>query len=336
MRIFVGSYTGLGGPGIATVSLDGDAISIRSVEGSLRDPSYVILSRDQKALYAVGGGEGRDTLGLAAAYRVDGDRLTLQNVVSTGAQWPCHLCLSPDERTLYVANYKTGVITAFAAGRAGLGERAQQIQHEGTGPNPSRQECPHAHWVGFRPGTRELYAVDLGIDSVMIYESDAGTGLLSPRGRVRVPGGLGPRHIAFSEDGRFAYLAHEMGNAVSAIRLTGGPELMMTLPTLPSDFQGESSCAAIRLSPDGETVYVSNRGHDSVAAFSIQGDGSLTPAGYVAAFGRTPRDFMPLEGGRMLIAHQDSPTLALVRMRGGETELISECAIKGAVCLCAG
>ena len=336
MRIFVGTYTALGGPGVAVLSLEGDELAIRSAEGSISDPSYVILSKDGQYLYAVGGGEGRASPGVAAAYRVDGDRLTLQNAVSTGAQWPCHLCLSPDGRALYAANYKTGAITAFEVKRSGLRPYMQLIQHVGAGPNPARQEGPHAHWVGFRPGTRDLYAVDLGIDSVMIYQSDLDTGLLSPRGRIQVPGGLGPRHIAFSADGQFAYLAHEMGNAVSAIKLTGEPEIMQTLPTLPEGFAGESSCAAVKISPDGKTVFVSNRGHDSVAAFDISDDGRLTPAGYWSAFGRTPRDFLPLADGRMLIAHQDSPTLALVRMRGGQTELISECAIDGAVCLCAG
>ncbi|NLG23904.1 MAG: lactonase family protein [Clostridiales bacterium] len=331
MRLFVGTYTGLGGPGAAVLSLEGDALSILSTDGSLRDPSYLALSKSGDRLYAVG---ESGASGSAAAFRVSGDRLTPLGAVSTGAQAPCHLCLSADERHLYAANYVTGCVTVFPVLPGGLGERIQMVQHTGSGPNAARQRGPHAHWVGFRPGTEELYAVDLGIDQVVGYLRDPDTGLLSPLNRLTVPGGLGPRHLAFSADGQYGYLAHEMGNAVSAVRFGDGePRLLDTYPTLPGAFDGESTCAAIRLSPDGKALYVSNRGHDSVAAFEVA-EGRLTPAGHIMAFGRTPRDFMPLPGGNMLIAHQDSGTIALVRMR--DNALISECAILGAVCLCAG
>jgi 6-phosphogluconolactonase len=291
VRIFVGTYTRLGGPGVAVLSLEGDALSILSTNGSMHDASYVLLNRAGDTLYAVGGGEERNSPGLAGAFRVDGERLTLLNIVSTGALWPCHLCLSPDEKTLYVANYLSGAISALPAGPNGLNERIQVVQHVGSGPNADRQEGPHAHWVGFRPGTDELYAVDLGIDAVVGYRRDASTGLLAPFTRLNVPGGLGPRHLAFSADGKFGYLAHEMGNAVSVIRFEGGEmELLNTLPTIPEGFAGETTCAAMRLSPDGKRAYVSNRGHDSIAAFDVLPGGTLAPAGFIMAYGRTPRD----------------------------------------------
>ena len=333
MLYYIGTYTNLGGPGVAVVDVCADQISILSTEGSLKDPSYVILSKDKTRLYAVCGGESPGDDGYAATYAVDGASLTLLNKAALNASGPCHLCLSADEKYLYTANYMSGSLSVI---KLTDGSLVQVIQHTGSGPNADRQEAAHMHQVGFIPGTNILWAVDLGTDSVFTYRQDAATGVLSDAESLKVPGGLGPRHLAFAQNGRDVYLAQEMGNELSHIRWNGTSlEWVASYPSLPADYKNESTTAAVRLSPNGKKVYISNRGHDSLAAFAVSADGSLAAVGHIDSFGNTPRDFQIIADDRALIANQDSGTVAVIDISGREGVLLSECVIPGAVCICA-
>ena len=362
MKFYVGDYTHLGGPGVCECELAEGALRfVQAADTKIEDPTYLILSGDGKTLFATSsspadGEEG----GSVATFDVSDGGLRLTSMHSTAGGSACHLTLSPDERFLYVANYNDGKLTVFPVSEGKVGKRIQLIQHEGHGPNPNRQECPHVHFVAFHPEDGRLYAVDLGLDAVMIYRQDAETGLLTLDERVDVPAGMGPRHLVFHNN--MMYVAHELGGAVSVFRASpAGWQLEQTLSTLPEGGGSEGAVAAIRLLAD--RVYVSNRENDDIAEFEIRMGGSLVLARNIPTFGNFPRDFLPLEEGLFLVANQNSGDIRLIAaaplnyprrqtfrmgmrailgehvsemdlMSGGVFEACDPLALPGAVCIC--
>lgn len=323
MKFFVGDYTRLGGPGVALCELDGETMRLLETYPGLENPTYLILSADQKTLYATSttpadGEEGNSV----AAFDVSEGHLTYVCRQSTAGLSACHLTLSPDERFLYVANYSTGSVAVFPVCGNQIAPRIQLIEHEGTGPNADRQERAHTHFVAFDPEDDTLlYAVDLGIDAVMIYRQDPETGLLALCQRVDVPAGMGPRHLVFGKD--MMYVAHELGNAVSVFhRENSGWSLVQNISTLPEEWEGESYVAAIRLT--GNRVFVSNRGHDSLAVYRVLIDGTLSLVGIYSTIGQWPRDFIHLPDGRILAAHQESGDVSLFEYEEENLDLIND------------
>ncbi len=327
MQFYVGTYTRLGGPGVAVCRLD-DELELLST-ASLPDPSYVILSADQKTLYSISG----DPDGAAcAAFAVQGQELKEIWRQDTGATGPCHLCLSPDERFLYTANYSSGSLTVLPLDPPGA--YIQLIRHEGKSVNPDRQKGPHVHYVSFVPGSNVLAVVDLGLDAVVFYDQDEKSGLLTERERLQCEPGLGPRHLVFAGPDT-AWLLHELGNKVSTIKKTDqGWQTVQTLDTLPLSWSGENTCAAIRT--DGHHVFASNRGHDSIAVYRIRQDQTLQGVGVFSSGGENPRDFDVLPDGRVLVAHQAGTVVAQQWDRKGEVMRPTgqELALAGAVCIC--
>lgn len=321
MRLYIGSYTRMGGPGIAVCSLKDGRITVESTAREIEDPIWVSLSGDRKTLYAV----GSDTLGegVAAGYRVEDGRLMLLSRQHTGGRAACHLTLSGDERYLYAANYLSGSISVFPVRDGVIGDCIQYIRHEGSGPHPERQEAAHTHQCLFRPGTSELFVCDLGIDQVVVYHQDAASGLLSYKEKIIMPGGMGPRHLVFADENCF-YVTGELDNIVRrCLHREGAWQIDGEISTLPDEYTQKNLSAAIRLH-DG-ALYVTNRGHDSLCRISLDEQGAMVQAAWQATGGQYPRDFA-FAGEEIVFAHQNGGGVVLT---GGA--LIE---MDGAVCVC--
>lgn len=330
MRFVIGSYTKFGGPGVGLCSLTGERMALLS-SVHLPNPTYVIANRRADRLYATCSEPAHGARGgSVAAFRLRGEgALELLAREDTVGEGPCHLCLSPDERFLYAANYHGGSVSVFPLSEQGLpGQCAQLVTHQGHSVHPARQSGPHAHYVQFMPGGDLLCAVDLGLDAVLLYRRQPDAGLLAFAGRLDVPAGYGPRHMAFGEDG-WAYLAYELGNRVSALRWQDGAlRIVQTLSTLPVDCERESSVAAVHLV--GDRLFVSNRGDDSIAVYARVG-GLLSQLG-VYKTGACPRDFRVLPGGRMIVAHQEGE-IVLAEYDDFGIRPISALDVRGATCV---
>ena len=153
MKFYVGDYTRLGGPGVCLCELEGDALRfLCKGDVCVNEPTYVILSRDQKTLYATSGTscDGEST-GSIATYDVSHGDLRFTGMHSTGGTATCHLTLDKDERILYAANYLSGSLSVFPVENGHVLPRIQLIEHEGHGPNEKRQERAHVHFVAFHP-----------------------------------------------------------------------------------------------------------------------------------------------------------------------------------------
>jgi 6-phosphogluconolactonase len=312
--VFYVGTSGAKAQGVLRCVLDGKTgkISAPTVAAEAKSASYVALSPDAKFLYAT----AEAAEGAVAAYAVEGEKLRLLNTEASKGKGPTHLAVDAARKNLVVVNYGSGSTTALPIKADGsLAAPSSSLQHVGTGPNAGRQSGPHAHGVYFHPKNGRAYVADLGTDDIFIYKFDAEKGLLTankPKSG-RVTAGEGPRHLAFHPNGKFAYVNTEMGLNVVAfsVERNGGLKQLQSLPTLPAgaDIKGVST-AEIFVRPDGKTLYVSNRGHDSIAVYAIAQDGKLTLLQHVLGTPATPRGFGLSADGRWLVcAGQKSGTL---------------------------
>lgn len=268
-------------------------------------PSYAV-ARDgiiYAALERDGGPGG------VLAVREDGSVLAVE---SSGGDFPCHLAFHG--HWLLVANYSgtVGVLPLYEDG--GLGALHEAVAHVGTGPDTERQEGPHVHQVVVSPGGRWVLAVDLGTDEVVVYAFADGE--LTRHGAYTATPGSGPRHLAFSPDGAHAYLVGELDDSLTKLdwhETRGELTTVARLRTLPENVALTNYPSAVRVSQDGSAVYVTNRGHDSIAVvdaapFRLR---ATVPCG-----GEWPRDAV-LSGDRMYVANQISGTVDVFALEDG-------------------
>ncbi|MCS7022829.1 MAG: lactonase family protein [Gemmataceae bacterium] len=319
--VFVGTYTGpQGSKGIYRCRLDAPTgkLSQPELAAEMASPSFLAIHPNQKVLYAVGETAGKGG-GAVRAYALDprSGELRLLNEATSGGGAPCHLTVDPQGRYLLVANYTGGNTALFRLKEDGsLGERLAVLQHQGSGPNKGRQEGPHAHCTAFSADSRYAFSVDLGTDQVKIFRLDPDTGQIDDAAAadVTLPPGCGPRHIALAPDNRFAYVNGELDSTVHVVRLSlsdGKHEVLQSLSTLPQPVKGNTTAECI-LSPDGKFVYVSNRGHNSVAVFRVREDRTLEAVGHVTGDIKIPRNFnIDPTGKWLLIASQDGDKIGV-------------------------
>jgi 6-phosphogluconolactonase len=284
------------------------------------NPSFLAVHPNRRFLYAV----NENNTGAVSAFSIDAatGKLTLLNSAPSRGSGPCHLAVDHSGKYLFIANYGSGSIAVLPIHDDGsLGEASAFVQHAGSSVNRQRQGGPHAHCVTQSPDGRFLLVEDLGLDQVVVYRFDASKGTLTPNDPpfAKLPPGTGPRHLAFANNGRFAYVLAEMFNNVTAFRYDaarGSLDPFQTVSTLPADFKGTSYGAEIAVHPNGKFLYASNRGHDSIAVFAIDAaKGTLTALDRVPTQGKTPRSFaIDPTGAYLFAAHQDSDSIVVFRI----------------------
>jgi 6-phosphogluconolactonase len=283
--------------------------------------------------------------GSDSAFSIDPDsgNLTLLNTVPTDGAQPCDLEVDATGKMLVVVNYGTGSTAAYhIAANGSLSDISDFEQHEGSSVH-ARQQGPHAHSIDFTSDNRFAIVSDLGLDKVLTYEADPGSASLQPAATpsISLAPGAGPRHFALHPSERFAYSLGEIASTVTAMRFdvqTGTLEAIQTLSTLPEDFSGNNSTAEIEVHPSGKFLYASNRGHDSIAVFSIdQQTGELTRTAIISSGGERPRNFAIAPGGRhLLAANQGTGNVVVFQIdpeSGGLTPTGREIAVDAAVCI---
>jgi 6-phosphogluconolactonase len=326
-RVYFGTYTNKEVKGIYMSELDmkTGTLSEPVLAAETTSPAFLAVHPSRKYLYCVSeiSDFGGKKTGAVGAFSIDGKTglLTAINKVSSAGAGPCHLSIDKTGKTVLVANYGGGSIASLPIGADGsLGEAASAIQHKGSSVDKGRQEAPHAHSINLDPANRFAFAADLGLDKILIYKFDAAASTLTPNdpGFGSVAPGSGPRHFSFHPNGRFAYVCNEMTSGITAFSYDaekGALEELHTLSTLPEPVKGNST-AECQVHPSGKFVYVSNRGHDSVAIFQIdQATGKLTAAGHQKSGGKTPRNFgIDPTGQFILAANQSSNDVFVFRV----------------------
>lgn len=326
--MYVGTFTRGKSKGIYVWRFDtmkGKASSI-GVAAETVNPSWLTVHPSGNYLYAVNEvNDYQGDSGAVTAFNVDRltGKLAKINTVPSRGKGPCHLDLDHDAKMLYSANYAGGSITGFPIKIDGsLGEPSQFVQHTGASVDKERQTAPHAHSANVSHDNRFVLVPDLGLDEVLVYKLD-----LTPNNPpfAKVKPGSGPRHLAFSPNGKFAYVMSEMGSLVTVFAYdekAGSMTELQQISTLPQGFSGTSSGAEIAVHPSGRFLYASNRGADTIAAFAIdKSKGTLTAVDSVSTGGKTPRSFaIDPSGDWLLAANQDSDSIVLFKIdkRGGK------------------
>ena len=323
-RVFVGTYTGGDSISKGVYSCEFDAetgkLSDPVLAAELTNPSFLAIHPSGKYLYAVnevseGPGRGNGAV-TALTINADGTLTKINHQASEGGA-PCHCNVDATGTNLLIANYGGGNVAVYPISEDGsLKPVSCNIQHEGSSVDKSRQEAPHAHSINVSGDNKFAYAADLGLDKIMIYKLDAEAHTLSPANQpaaLVTPGG-GPRHFSIHPSGKFAYTNNEMTMVVTGFSRNpedGSLKAIQEISTIPAGFDGRKSTAECVVHPSGKFLYVSNRGHETITAYTIdQETGLLTYVENEPTGGKEPRNFFIDPSGKWLLAeNQNSDTV---------------------------
>lgn len=347
--MYVGTFDERDSQGIYVYEFNRDSVGFTLLQTipEQKSPSFLEIHPSKKFLYAVNRSsvvDGKEW-GTISAFLIDSasGMLTLINEQSSYGRGPCHISFDKSGKFAFVSNYNDGNLVVYAVlDNGNVSDSLQLVQHHGNGINPERQEGPHVHSAMVSPDNRFLYVADLGIDRVMIYELDSSSGMLKPATipYAEVEPGSGPRHFEIQPDGKTLFLADELSSTTSVFSrdtVNGSLTEIQRISSIPEGFREQNTNADIHIHPDGKFLYVSNRGHNSIAMYQIHKNGFLSVIGYQSTLGDRPRNFMIDKTGRLLFAaNRNSDNINVFEMNG-ETGMLdftgTTLEVPGAVCL---
>ncbi len=333
--LFVGTYTEKESKGIYAYRFDAASSELTplGVAAETTNPSFLAIDQTNRFLYAVNEVQNYKgaSSGAVSAFSIDhqSGKLSLLNQVASRGADPCYIAFDKTGKYALVANYTGGSVAVFPVQADGrMGEASAFVQHQGSSINKERQESPHAHWIETTADNRFAVAVDLGLDELLVYRFDARTGSLTANDPpyAKLDPGAGPRHLAFHPNGKFAYVVNELQSSITAFKNDGSRGVlkkMNTITTIPKGFAGSNDTAEIKVHPSGKFLFASNRGHDSIAVFSINSHtGALTLVDHLPTRGKTPRNFEIDPTGKLLfVANQDTDKIVVFRINPNDGRL---------------
>ena len=307
IRMYVGGYTGqdaANGFYIIDFNLtDREFTTVAQLDAG-PGPSYLAVSKKREMVYAAN--ETAITLddgtrvGAVTAMKLNADGSNAEKVKELYLHQggPCFVSLTPDEDFLLLAHYGAGAISVARLDGNGLpSEVTDTIVFRQEGIRSAR-----GHMAVVAPNGK-VYFTCLALDKVMIFDLDKTTGKLTQTGYGSLAEGAGPRHFEFSKDGSKMFVINELGSTMTVFDIAGDGSLreIQTISTLPEDWTGQNSCADVHLSKDGNFLYGSNRGHNSIVTYKVAADGRLSLVGHTPSGGNHPRNFALDPSGKYII-----------------------------------
>ncbi|MBC8172075.1 MAG: lactonase family protein [Anaerolineae bacterium] len=323
-------------------------LDFRNIIFDVVNPSFLAISSDRQHLFAVSEvAEFSDVAGggvSAFALNPQSSQPSFINSQPTYGTYPCYITLDTSGQWALVANYGGGSITILSIAADGqFGAPAIAIQNQGRSIHPTRQNAPHAHCIVFDPGQRYAFVADLGIDQILIFRFDAASGQLSPHDSpsIATEPGAGPRHLEFHPTGCYLYVTNELNSTIGVYDYDsdqGTLKHQQTISTIPDDFGEPNFPADLHVTGSGLFLYASNRGHDSMAVFTIDPQqGFLSLVETISSGGLKPRNFaIDLTDNFLLVANQDSHNLIVFKIdksNGRLTPTTSGISIPSPVCI---
>lgn len=308
--LVVGTYNKKGSEGVYTVQYHrlNHRFSEPKLVARADNPSFVATT--ERYWYVVNEIEP----GQLSMYRRQGDSVNLEKTVNTGGASPCYLSLNPAGDQLATANYMGGNVSIFSLVDGVLEGPPRVLNHEGSGPDVDRQEAPHAHWVQWHPSNQWIYTVDLGADTINLYSAKT----LQGRSAITMLPGDGPRHMVWHPQKPLAYVLNELSNSLAILSVNPDGTLteLSRVDTLPTNYDGHSQAAHIAINRDGTRVYVSNRGHNSIAVFDTANAEIAQLLQHQATGGNWPRHFsLVADESLLMVANQESNNLTVLSVK---------------------
>ena len=316
--LYVGTDAGKGGAGLhALYRIGTSGWQVGEAWTGVHNTSFAAWSDRHRLLYLVD--EHPD--GAVNIVRATSDGWQKVGRVATSGAAPCYVALNRAQDRLAVANYGDGSVALFLLDdRTGL-PRTGPVVHRrsGSGPVAGRQDGAHAHCVCFSHNDRWLYHADLGADVVLSYLVNAAAG--EPHIAFAASAGSGPRHLVLHPTRKLAALVSELANTLTILAVDGAIlRPLHVLSTLPTEFSGESIAGHVALNAAGDRLYVTNRGHDSVAVFAWAPDAVPMLLQHAPSGGAGPRAFVLLEAAcRFVLANEDGHNVVMFDIRADGT-----------------
>lgn len=290
------------------------------------NPSYLAITKNGQFVYGVD--ESANGKISSFAFDKKNGKLSLINTEKNNGSAPCYVELDKTGNWLFAGNYSSGDLTVHPVNKDGsIGTMKQVIKHTGNGPDKSRQQTPHVHCTYISPNNKYLYVPDLGIDKVMIYPFNSATGRLDEANAffAKAGAGGGPRHITFSNNGKFAYLIEEMSGTVAVFSQQNGQlTKIQEANGLAENERKKAAGADIHLSPDGKFLYVSQRSNNTLRVFKVGKNGKIQYLAATSTAGEIPRNFsIDPSGNYLLVANQNSNSGVILK-RNKATGLLTD------------
>lgn len=321
--VLAGSYSNSSEEGIQLLRLDATAGQLEVATGisGIKNPSFISVDSNRGRFFAVSEVENE---GAVVSYTYDLETRSLKEISrqTTRGGYPCHLSVDESGHFLFCVNYMSGSLCVYPIDAEGvIGSMSDFIQHKGRSIREDRQSSPHPHSIVNISGSPYWIVPDLGTDTLYIYEFDSINGKLKLHNETSAHPGAGPRHTAFHPLLTHIYIANELDCTVShySYDLKKGQltHLQTTVCLPPESIKGYTA-ADIQITPDGGSLFVSIRGHDSLFHFQIHADGSLVSKGFIASGGKTPRNFaISPDGTFVLAANQDTNNIVMMKVKDG-------------------
>ena len=298
------------------------ALSSIGLVAETKNPAHVWGSPDGRFLYAVNWSTGDASGDTVSAFAINhkSGALTLLNKVSSHGESPNQIVLDPTGKIAVTVTYNGGTITAFAVESDGKLTEAIFTEKPGDAPLSPKQPGPRAHGIVFSKDSRWAYIATVGLDRLYTYRVDPAKRTFAraePPSVTMNAAGSGPRRLQLHPNGRFLYVNHETDSKVSVFTVDGAKlTQIQTLSTLPADYSGNNSTAEIQIDQTGKWLYVTNRGHDSMAHYAVDAvKGTLTFVGHIPSGGRTPRNITIDPTNHYLVAaNQNGENIVVFRI----------------------
>ena len=294
-------------------------------------------------MYAVNEDGEKEGGGKVTAFSFDKANRKLKkiNQVESIGNHPCYVTVDKTGKWVIAGNYSSGTVSVFPiAPDGGIGIASTTLQHQGSGPNKSRQTAPHVHATVFSPDNKYLFVPDLGIDKVVGYNFNPKKGSIALKTTTKLSDGSGPRHMDFHPNGKWAYVIQELTGTVTRYSyVDGNLRQLQEISLLPPDYKGSASSADIHVSPDGKFLYTSNRNpSNNITIFSIdQVTGALSLVSHHPTGGKVPRNFsFDPTGKLLLVANQESDNITIFHVdkeTGKLTDTGKQIPVPNPVCL---
>lgn len=334
--LYVGTYTDGDSEGIYKLKFNANtgALTEGQLAATIENPSFIKFSPDNSILYSVlETNSFEDTSGGVMAYELLNGKLTEKGAMATVGAHPCHIAVSDNGQYLAASSYTGGNATIFGLDDSGgLADDYQVIDLQGL----DTVKTSHAHSAAF---TKDgLFIADLGLDAVKRFSLNEDKFEPNDQASINLPEGAGPRHFTFGQEGKFLYTINELNSTISVFERIGTKYIEKeTHSTLANDFSGESYCADIHFSPDGQFLYGSNRGEQTIVIFGVDElSGALSLVGRESVRGDWPRNFTIDPTGKfLLVANQKSSNIVVFRRNQelGTLEFLEEIDVPNPACL---